>query len=75
MSTVAPCDVSVPAAGMGPGGGGALPGLPFEHLWHVGWPPYQVESYVNWCEHGQEVIPFPLPDGSVRFVPVPGQAR
>ena len=27
------------------------------------------------CGHGQEVIPFPLPDGSVRFVPVLGEAR
>jgi hypothetical protein len=26
------------------------------------------------CGHGQEVIPFPLPDGSVRFVPVLGEA-
>lgn len=33
-----------------------------------------LETYVNWCEHGQEVIPFPLAGGSVRFVPVVGEA-
>jgi hypothetical protein len=48
--------------------------LRVEHLKMVGWAPYRVESYVNWCGHGQEVIPFPLPDGSVRFVPVLGEA-
>ena len=30
-----------------------------EHLQHVGWQAYRVETYVNWCGHGQEVIPFP----------------
>jgi hypothetical protein len=40
---------------------------PTEHLKHVSWEAYRVESYVNWCGHGQEIIPFPLPDGSVRF--------
>jgi hypothetical protein len=25
--------------------------------------------YVNWCGHGQEIIPLPLPDGRVTFVP------
>src|ERR1700737_2666427 len=34
-----------------------------EHLKHVGWEPYQVVSYVNWCGHAQEIIPLPLPDG------------
>jgi hypothetical protein len=33
------------------------------------------ETYVNWCRHGQEVIPFLLPDGHVTFVPVLGEAR
>jgi len=29
-----------------------------EHRKHVGWEPYQVVSYVNWCGHAQEIIPF-----------------
>ncbi len=28
---------------------------------------------MNWCGHGQEVISFPLVDGRVTFVPVPGR--
>ena len=43
-------------------------------LRHVGWAAYRVESYVNWCGHGQEVIPFPRPDGLVELVPVLGEA-
>jgi len=46
-----------------------------EHLKHVGWEPYQVVSYVNWCGHAQEIIPFPLPDGGCQFVPVLGESR
>jgi hypothetical protein len=38
-----------------------------EHLKHV--------SYVNWCGHAQEIIPFPLPDGGCQFVPVLGEAQ
>jgi hypothetical protein len=34
-----------------------------------------VETYVNWYGHGQDVIPWPRPDGSVLFVPVLGEAR
>jgi hypothetical protein len=49
-------------------------GFRVEHLAHVGWQAYQVASYVNWCGDGQEIIPFPLSDGSVRFVPVVGEA-
>jgi hypothetical protein len=30
---------------------------------------------VNWCGHGQEVIPLPLADGRVTFVPVLEEAR
>jgi hypothetical protein len=45
-----------------------------EHLRHVGWHAYRVESYVNWCGHGQEVIPFPRPDSLVELVPVLGEA-
>src|SRR6266404_356113 len=35
----------------------------------------RVETYVNWCGHGQEIIPLPLPDGRVTFVPVLGSRR
>ncbi len=51
-----------------------LLGFRVEHLRHVGWAAYRVESYVNWCGHGQEVIPFPRPDGLVELVPVLGEA-
>jgi len=46
-----------------------------EHLRHVGWRIFHATTYVNWCGHGQEVIPLPLPDGRVTFVPVIGEAR
>jgi hypothetical protein len=26
--------------------------------------PYTAQSYQRWCEHTQEIIPFPLEDGS-----------
>jgi hypothetical protein len=44
-------------------------------LRHVGWRAYQVETYVNWCGHGQEVIPWPQADGSCQFIPVLGSVR
>jgi hypothetical protein len=50
-------------------------GFRVEHLRHVGWQLFTPTTYVNWCGHGQEVIPFPLPDGRVTFVPVLGEAR
>jgi len=53
---------------------GPIP-LRVEHLSHLGWRAYQVERYQNWCGHGQEVIPVPLPDGGVTFVPVLEEAR
>ncbi len=31
-------------------------------------------SYVNWCGHGQEVIPVPRTDGLVALIPVLGEA-
>jgi hypothetical protein len=31
-------------------------------------------TYVNWCGHGQELIPVPRADGLVAFVPVLGEA-
>jgi hypothetical protein len=33
------------------------------------------ECAKDWCGHAQEVIPFPLADGRVTFVPVLGEAR
>ena len=50
-------------------------GFRVEHLRHVGWGLFRAETYVNWCRHGQEIIPLPQADGSVRFVPVLGEAR
>jgi len=50
-------------------------GFRVAHLRHVGWQAYRIERYVNWCGHAQGVIPFPLPDGRVTFVPVLGEAR
>jgi hypothetical protein len=52
---------------------GPMP-LRVEHLRHIGWQAYRVESYVNRCGHSQEIIPLPLPDGHVTFVPVLGEA-
>jgi len=50
-------------------------GFRVENLKHVGWQLFRAETYVNWCGHGQEVIPVPLADGRVTFVPVLGEAR
>jgi len=47
-------------------------GFRVENLKHVGWQLFRAETYVNWCGHGQEVIPVPLADGRVTFVPVLG---
>jgi hypothetical protein len=54
---------------------GGFRGFRTEHLRHHGWQPYQVATYVNWCGHGQEIIPWPQADGSVRVIPVLGEAR
>lgn len=50
---------------------GPMP-LRVEHLRHLGWQPYTVQSYQSWCRHRQEVIPFPREDGSVLFIDVVG---
>jgi hypothetical protein len=50
-------------------------GFRVAYLLHVGWQLCRAETYVNWCRHGQEVIPLPLPDGRVTFVPVLGEAN
>jgi len=52
---------------------GRFRGFRVEHLKHVGWQAYRVPTYVNWCGHGQEVIP-PRADGLVALVPVLGEA-
>ena len=56
-----------------PGCGREVPvrftGFCVEHLKHVGWQLYRVESCVNWCGHAQEVMPLPLAGGRVTFVP------
>jgi hypothetical protein len=44
-------------------------------LRHVGWQLFRAEIYVNWCGHGQEIIPVSFPDGRVTFVPVLGETR
>src|SRR5882672_4678156 len=48
-------------------------GFRVEHLRHVGWQLFRPATYVGWCGHVQEVIPMPLPDGHVTFVPVLGE--
>ena len=53
---------------------GVFTTLRVEHLKPLGWEAYRAVSYVNWCGQGQELIPFPRPDGTVRFVPVLGEA-
>jgi len=50
-------------------------GFRVEHLRHVGWQLFMPATYMNWCGHGQEIAPLPLPDGRVTFVPVLGEAR
>jgi len=51
-------------------------GFRVESLRHVGWQFFMPATYVNWCGHGQEIIiPFPLPDNRVTFVPVLGEVR
>jgi hypothetical protein len=34
-----------------------------EDVRRVGWQPYTPAQYVEWCGHGQEVIPMPGPGG------------
>lgn len=53
---------------------GGLAGFRAEHLKHVGWGAYRVETYVSWCGHGQDVLTWPQADGSVRLIPVLGEA-
>ncbi len=48
--------------------------LRVEHLRQLGWRAYNVERFQSWCGHTQEIIPVPLADGRVTFVPVLGEA-
>lgn len=45
-----------------------------EQLRLVGWRPDAMASYVNWCGHGQEVIPIPETERECRMIPVLGEA-
>jgi hypothetical protein len=40
----------------------------------VGWEPFAVASFVNWCGHVQEFIPIPNAEGGCWLVPVLGEA-
>jgi hypothetical protein len=53
---------------------GPMP-LRVEHLRHLGWQPYTVQSYQSWCGHRQEIIPFPREDGSVLFIDAVGKVH
>jgi hypothetical protein len=45
-----------------------------EHLRMVGWKMLVPVTFVNWCAHGQEVIPIPTPD-RCGVIPYEGEAR
>jgi len=64
-----------PRPGCGPEVPVRFEGFRVEHLKHVGWEAYRVESYVNGCGQAPEMILLPRPDGLVAFVPVLGEAR
>ena len=44
--------------------------LRVDDLPYVGWTPYRVVTYVNWCGDEQAAIPWPQANGSVRLIPV-----
>jgi hypothetical protein len=48
--------------------------LRVEDVRRVGWQAYVPAQYVEWCGHGQEVIPIPQRDGWCLLVPVLGEA-
>ncbi len=47
----------------------------YETLRQIGWPLFRVARYVEWCGHGQELIPMPDEGEWVRMVPVIGTAK
>ena len=46
----------------------------YETLRQIGWPLFRVARYVEWCGHGEELIPVPDEKEWVRTVPVIGTA-
>ena len=54
--------------------GQPIQGVPRREFQPRGVALFRPASYVNWCGHAQEIIPLPLPDGRVTFVPVLGEA-
>src|SRR5215813_8341378 len=47
----------------------------YETLRQIGWPPFRVARYVDWCGHGQELIPVRDDGEWARLVPVIGTAK
>ena len=47
----------------------------YETLRQIGWPLFRVARFVNWCGHGQELIPLPDEGEWVRMVPVLGTVK
>ena len=47
----------------------------YETFRQIGWPLFRVARFVNWCGHGQELIPVPDDVERVRLVPVIGTAK
>ena len=47
----------------------------YETFRQIGWPLFRVARYVEWCEHGQELIPVPDEGEWVRMVPIIGTAK
>ncbi len=48
--------------------------LRFDHLRMIGWKLLGTVQIVNWCEHGQDYVPWPEGDGYRRLVPIAGEA-
>src|SRR5262245_44376647 len=47
----------------------------YDTLRQIGWPLFRVARFVNWCGHGQELIPVPDDGEWARLKPVIGTAR
>ena len=47
----------------------------YETLRQIGWPLFRVARYVEWCGHGQELMPMPDEGEWVRMVAVIGMAK
>ena len=57
--------------------GAAMPiyDMKLEDVRRGGWQLFVPTKRVNWCGHGQELLPLPGPDGWCRLVPILGEAR